>query len=152
MPTFDIGDFVNLMAFLGLTVATYTIFFFSKLINEKKISLNLFTLALGISLIGLSHLLRIFIDTTESPIVVVTVATGAIFTATGVMWVFYEHGTEISSLRKRQEEIKLIIKNLKDKYYKQEISEKELEDAYSELLKELVEIEVKLTETKRKKI
>jgi len=149
---FDIGDFVNLMAFLGLTVATYTIFFFSKLIDQKRISVNLFTLALGISLIGLSHLLRIWLDTAESPVILITVATGAAFTATGVIWVLYEHGMEISNLKRRHEEIETIIRKLKDKYYKQEISEKELEEAYSSLLKEMTEIEVKLSQAKRKNI
>ena len=149
---FDIGDFVNLMAFLGLTVATYTIFFFSKLIDQKRISVNLFTLALGISLIGLSHLLRIWLDTAESPVILITVATGAAFTATGVIWVLYEHGMEISNLKRRHEEIETIIRKLKDKYYKQEISEKQLEEAYSSLLKEMTEIEVKLSQAKRKNI
>lgn len=151
MVEFSIANFVNVVAFLGLTVATYTIFYFGRAINPKGFSINLFTLALGINLIGLSHLFRIWLDPPTSPIITLTVASGAIFTATGVIWAFYEHGMEISTLKRRQEEIKSIIAKLKEKYYKQEISENELEDAYSNLLEELTEIEVKLREVKKKK-
>ena len=58
--------------------------------------------------------------------------------------VFYEKGGEIYNLRRREEEIKSVIGKLKDKYYQQELSEEDLKGAYSELLRELAEIEVKL--------
>lgn len=52
---------------------------------------------------------------------------------------------EISKLRKREEEIKSVITKLKDKYYRQEMSEEDLKNAYSGLLRELAEVEVKLS-------
>lgn len=143
---YNMASFVNLLAFLGLTIATYTIFYFGKAMNQtaKGVSFNLFTLALGINLIGLSHLFRIWLDASTSPLIIITVATGAVFLSVGVIWVFYEKSVEISSLRRRHEEIKEVISNLKEKYYQQELSEEDLKNAYSGLLRELAEIEVKM--------
>ena len=151
---FNIPDLVNLLAFLGLTVATYTIFYFGKMMNQARgVSFNFFTLALGTNLIGLSHLFRIWLDVSTSPLIIITVATGAVFLSVGVVWVFYEKGMEISNLRSREEEIKSVIGKLKDKYYQQELSEEDLKSAYSGLLRELAEIEVKVMnhESKAKK-
>ena len=146
---YSVADVVNLLAFLGLTIATYTIFYFGKAMNMgKNVSLNLFTLALGVNLIGLSHLFRIWLDVSTSPFIVITVATGAVFLSTGVIWVFHEKGRELYNLRRREEEIKSVIGKLKDKYYQQELSEEDLKGAYSELLRELAEIEVKLMDHK----
>jgi len=146
---YDVADLVNLFAFLGLTIVTYTIFYFTKISNQKGISLNLFTLALGINLIGLSHLFRIWLDASTSPLIIITVAAGAVFLSTGVIWVFYEKGMEISNLRRREEEIKSVITRLKNKYYKQELSEEDLKSAYFGLIRELAEIEVKLSEKRK---
>lgn len=146
---YNIANLVNLLAFLGLTIATYTIFYFSRKLNQASgVSLNLFTLALGINLIGLSHLFRIWLDASTSPLIIITVATGAVFLAAGVIWVFYEKGTEISNLRRRETVIKAVITKLKDKYYQQELSEDDLKSAYSGLLRELAEIEVRLVDHK----
>ncbi|MBI2547394.1 MAG: hypothetical protein HYW23_03025 [Candidatus Aenigmarchaeota archaeon] len=136
--------FVNFLAFFGLSIATYTIFYFGRSTGPKGIGLNIFTLALGINLIGLSHLFRIWLDPGTSPIVLITVGTGSVLLSSGVLTVFQQKNNEVSSLKKRQEEIKSIISKLKDKYYQQELSEEDLKSAYSELLKELAEIEVKM--------
>lgn len=146
---YSISDIVNLLAFLGLTVATYTIFYFSRTMNQPKgVSLNLFTLALGINLIGLSHLFRIWLDVSTSPLIIITVAGGTVFLAIGVIWVFYEKSMELSNLRRREGEIRSVITKLKDKYYQQELSEEDLKSAYSGLLRELAEIEVRLANHK----
>lgn len=152
MVEFSIPNLVNLFAFLGLTVATYTVFYFGRAINQGRgVSFNLFTLALGINLIGLSHLFRIWLDVATSPLIIITVAAGVVFLASGVIWFFYEKGAEISGLKRREEEIKAIITKLKDKYYQQELSEEELKSAYSGLLRELAEIEVRLMTQKETK-
>ena len=148
---YNVADLVNLLAFLGLTIATYTIFYFGKMMNQpRSVSFNLFTLALGINLIGLSHLFRIWLDISTSPLIIITVATGAVFLSTGVIWVFYEKGMEIANLRRREGEIKSVITRLKDKYYQQELSEEDLKNAFSGLLRELAEIEVRLMNHKSK--
>lgn len=141
---------VNLLAFLGLTVATYTIFYLGRMMNPNKgIGVNLFTLALGINFIGLSHLFRIWLDVSTSPLVLILVAIGSVLMSSGVIWVFYEKGREIYNLKKQEKEVKSVIANLKEKYYKQELSEEELKYVYSSLLKELAEIEVKLGEKRK---
>lgn len=148
---FTISNFVNLLAFLALTIATYTIFYFGRMMNlTKGVGLNLFTLSLGINLIGLSYLFRIWLESTTSPIILIMVASGAVFMAIGVIWVFYEKGVELSNLKRRENEIKSIIAKLKEKYYQQELSEGELKNVYSELLRELAEIEVKIIHKKAK--
>ncbi len=145
---YNLADLINLLAFAGLTIATYTIFYFGKTMNlsTRGVSFSLFTLALGINFIGLSHLFRIWLDVSASPLILITVAAGAVFLSIGVVWVFYEKSMETSNLKKREEEIKQIIFNLKQKYYQQEMSEEDLKTAYSGLLRELAEIEVKLVD------
>ena len=148
---FDLPTLVNILAFIGLTIATYTIFIFGRSLDQGKgIRINLFTLALGINLIGLSHLFRVFLDSTTSPIILSTIGLGALFMSTGVIWVFYERSREVSRLQKREFEIKSIIARLKDKYYQQELSEEDLKTAYSGLLRELAEIEVRLNSKESK--
>lgn len=142
---YSLINIINFLAFVGLTIATYTIFYFGKSLVSKGVSINLFMLALGTNLVGLSHLFRIVLDTNTNPLILTTVGAGALFMSTGIIWVFYEKRTEISRLKKREEEINSIISKLKDKYYQQELSEADLKSAYSDLLRELAEIEVKLT-------
>jgi NADH:ubiquinone oxidoreductase subunit K len=148
---YDIADIVNVLAFIGLTIGTYTVFYFGRALNKQGVATNLFTLALGMNLIGLSHLFRIWLDITTSPLVTVTVAAGAVFLSVGVVWVFYEKSREIAGLRKREDDINAIIAKLKDKYYQQELSEEDLKNSYSDLLRELAEIEVKLSKSETEK-
>ena len=144
---FNPSDVVNLTAFIGLSIATYTIFYLGKMIHPNKgVGVNLLTLALGVNMIGLSHLFRIWLDVSTSPLVIITVATGTVFLSVGVIWVFYEKSIEMTNLRKREEQIKEVIARLKDKYYQQELSEEDLKSAYSSLLRELAEIEVRITD------
>lgn len=145
----SVADYVNILAFLGLTIATYIVFFFGRNENKRGVSFNVFTLSLGINLIGLSHLFRIWLDST-SALLMVTITGGAILMLLGVTWVFYDKKTEASRLKRREREINSIIKNLKEKYYQQDLSEDELKIAYSGLLTELAEIEVKLAQNAQK--
>lgn len=150
MVQYTLANLVNLLAFLGLTIATYTIFYFGRSMSPTKgIGVNLFTLALGINLIGLSHLFRIWLDVSTSPIILILVAISTVFLSTGVIWVFYEKATEIRNLKRREKEINSIITKLKEKYYQKELSEEDLKVLYSNLMKELSEIDVRLTEKRK---
>ena len=142
---FTATNIVNFLAFLGLTIATYTIFYFGKSMGTKGVSINLFMLALGINLIGLSHLFRIFFDIETPTLILATIGAGAFFMSIGMIWVFNEKRTEVSRMKKREEEINSIITTLKDKYYQQGLNDEDLKKAYSGLLQELAEIEVKLS-------
>ena len=141
---YSLINLVNFLAFVGLTIATYTIFYFGKSLVSKGVSINLFMLALGVNLVGLSHLFRIVLDTNTNLLILTTVGAGSFFMSTGLIWVFYEKRMEISRLKKREEEINSVISRLKDKYYQQGLSEEDLKASYSDLLRELAEIEVKL--------
>ncbi len=139
-------NFVNALAFIGLTISTYTVFYFGRVsAKDKGVSFSLFTLALGLNLIGLSHLFRVWPELISSPLVSITTGIGSVFLTIGVAWVFYESKTELIVLRKRQEDIKTVISKLKEKYYQQELSEEDLKTAHSQLLKELAEIEVDIS-------
>ncbi|MBI2084745.1 MAG: hypothetical protein HYT70_04015 [Candidatus Aenigmarchaeota archaeon] len=145
------SNLVNTIAFVGLTVATYTVFYFGKtLAKSRGVSFSLFTLALGLNLIGLSYLFRVWVELVTSPLVLATVALGSVFLSIGVVWVFYEKNTEMAGLKRREEDIKSVIAKLKERYYQQELSEADLKTAYSELLKELAEIEVKMADEYQK--
>lgn len=145
MVVVNLVNLVNIVVFIGLTLATYTVFYFSsKMSPGKKIGMNIFMLSLGINLIGLSHLFRLWEAGVQSPFITTTLTVGSIFTFFGIVTVFHEKTVEMTGLRKRQEEIKSIISALKEKYYQQEISEEELKSVHTSLLKELAEIEVKL--------
>jgi len=147
--TYDIADFVSFIAFLGLTITTYLLFYFGRLLGEKGISVAIFTLALGINLIGLSHLFRIWVDAYTSPVIVMTVSAAVVFLSIGTIWTLYEKSLEISSLKKKEKQIKSMIGRLKKRYYKQELSEETLKAAHSNLIKELTEIEVRLNEKRK---
>lgn len=145
-------NLVNILAFIGLTISTYTIFYFGRTLSRNRsVSFSLFTLALGLNFIGLSYLFRIWLELSASPLVLLTVAIGSIFLSAGVIWVFYEKSTEMSVLKKREENIKSVISKLKEKYYQQELSEEDLKTTYSELLKELAEIEVEVADQSKPK-
>ena len=138
-----VSDYVNILAFLGLTLATYIVFFFGKDDKRRGVNFNTFTLSLGINLIGFSQLFRIWSEIPQN-LLLATVGGGSLFILLGVTWVFYDKKTETRRLKKREDEINSIIKNLKEKYYQQDLSEDELKTAFSGLLTELAEIEVKL--------
>lgn len=142
-----LGDVVNIVVFFGLSFSGYVVFYFSQKISpEKQVTTAVFTLALGLTLIGLSHLFRIGAVATYYPFFALTALLGALFTFVGAILVFYEKSLQIVDLKKRHDEIKAVIGSLKDKYYKQEISEEDLRAVHSSLLKELTELEVKMKE------
>lgn len=147
----NLTDIVNLGVFFGLSVSSYIMFYFSqKGSTEKQISPSVLTLALGLNLIGLSNLFRIGIENTLPFFNIITASLGTLFSFAGVIMVFYEKSYKIRDIKRRYEEVKAVIKNLKEKYYKQEISEEDLKTVHSNLLKELAELEVKLKEKGKK--
>lgn len=147
---YNIPDFVNLLAFLGLTITTYTIFYFGRIAGqEKRVSLDIFILGLGINLIGISYLFRMWLDDPNSPVIVMTVAAGTVILSVGVIWVFYRKDLEISNLKKREKHIKSMIARLRMRYYKQELSEEHLKVIYPKMVKRLAEIEAKLGEKRK---
>jgi len=152
-----LSDVANIGVFFGLCFSGYVVFYFSQKIDPgRQVTPSIFTLALGLNLIGISHLFRIGSEGALSSFVMLTALLGAVtalfgsvFTFAGILVVFHQKSTQITNLKKRYEEIKAIMSNLKKKYYQQEISEEDLRTIHSTLVKELAELEVKMKESDR---
>jgi len=148
---FQLGavDIVNLGVFFGLSISSYVMLYFSQRASlEKKVTSSVFTLALGLNMIGLSSLFRIGIERVLPFFNIITASLGTVCALAGVVMVFYERTYKIRDMKGRYEELKAVISNLKEKYYKQEISEEDLKYTHTSLLKELAELEVKLEKEK----
>ncbi|MEM7825772.1 MAG: hypothetical protein QW412_02860 [Candidatus Aenigmatarchaeota archaeon] len=136
--------FINFASFVGLSFASLLIFYFGRLSNPKRqVSVSVFTLCLGLEFIALAHLFRVEIEPLAPNFIIITSLIGVIFTLTGSVSVLYS-AYEISNLKRRYEELKMMITTLREKYFKQEISEEDLKAVYANILKDLTEIEVKL--------
>jgi len=148
---FQLGavDIVNLGVFFGLSVSSYVMLYFSQKASlEKRVTSSVFTLALGLNMIGLSSLFRIGIEKFLPIFNIITASLGTVCSLVGVVMVFYERAYKVKDIKSRYEEVKAIISNLKEKYYKQEISEEDLKSTNASLLRELAELEVKLKKKK----
>ena len=143
-----LGNVANIAIFFGLGLSSYVIFYFSQKANPDKITASIFTLAFGLNMIGLSSLFRIGIETTLPLFIILSALVGALLTFAGVVLTFRQKSAQIENLKKRHEELEAVISNLKDRYYKQEISEEDLRTVHSSLLKELAELEVKMKQSK----
>ncbi len=147
---FGSTDIVNLGVFFGLSLSSYVMLYFSQKASlEKQVTSSVFTLAMGLNLIGLSSLFRIGTEYSLPVFNLVTASLGTVFAFAGVIMVFYERSYKVGDIKKRYDEVKAVISNLKEKYYKQEISEEDLKSVHSSLLKELAELEVKLKRKNR---
>jgi uncharacterized membrane protein len=148
---FQLGavDIVNLGVFFGLSISSYAMLYFSQKASlEKRVTSSVFTLALGLNMIGLSSLFRIGIEKFLPIFNIITASLGTVCSLVGVVMVFYERAYKVKDIKSRYEEVKAIISNLKEKYYKQEISEEDLKSTNASLLRELAELEVKLKKKK----
>jgi len=143
-------DIVYVIIFFTLEYLCYLIFFFIQKVDpEKSVTAGVFLLSLGINLVGFSFLFRIGSEPNISQFVTISILSGSFAILVGGITLYYRKSIQISDLRKRHEEVKSIIKNMKDKYYKQEISEEDLKTVNTKLMEELAEIEVKLEEKSR---
>lgn len=147
------GTIVNVLIFISLGFSSYVVFYFSSRYEKnKQVGLSVLILSLGLTLIGLSHIFMIGVgsDTTMHPAVGFSALAGALLTFVGFTVVFYKKSVEIITIKNRHREIQEVIANLKEKFYKQEISEEDLRDVNKGLIKELAELEVKLKDSEDK--
>ncbi len=144
-----VSNGVNFINFFVFVIAPYVIFYFARESElKKKISLSVFLVALGLNFIGLSYLVRIILGEVAPQFILGTLSIGALLILASVLNLFYTRALEYEILRKRHKKIKMVIKDLQNKYYKREITEDVLREVYGELLKELAEIEFKLKKGK----
>lgn len=144
-------DIINIVIFLSLGLSGYVVFYFAQKANpQNPVTLSIFALSFGLNLIGLSQLFRIGSESFLPFFILFPALAGSILTLLGIYLVLRQRSSPMMYWKKRHEELQSIIKNLKDKYYKQEISEDELKSVHSSLLKELAELEVKMKENVKK--
>jgi hypothetical protein len=142
---FELVNIINVLTFLGLSMSAYVIFYLTKDLDpDKQVTTNVFMLAIGLNMIGLSHLFRVWSETALPSFIVVTLFLGTTLTFGGIVTTFYEKKIHARALGRKSKEIREVMSYLKEKYYKQELSAEELKSLYSELLKELAETEVKM--------
>lgn len=147
---FELVNVINVLTFLGLSMSAYVIFYLTKDIDpEKEVTASIFILAIGLNMIGLSHLFRVWSETALPAFIVITLFLGTTMTFGGIFTTFYEKKIHVRALKKKSKEIREVMSYLKDKYYKQELSADELKSIYSDLLKELAETEVKIKKRNR---
>jgi hypothetical protein len=146
-------DVVDVIIFFALEYLCYLIFYFIQKVDpERSVSLSVFILSLGINLLGFSFLFRIGKEANTSEFVTISILGGSIAILVGGIALYYRKSIQIADLRKRHEDVKSIIKNMKEKYYRQEITEDDLKSINAGLVKELAEIEVTLEGRKKEKV
>jgi len=144
LPQLQMIDIVDIIIFFTLQYLAYILFYFVQRIDPKKgVTPSLFILCFGINLIGFSFLFRVGKDI-NNQLVTFSILGGSLAILIGGIFVYYRKSVQMADLKKRHDEVTSIIKNLKEKYYKQEISEEDLKSINVHLMKELAEIEVKL--------
>jgi len=149
--SFLLTDFLHYTVFVSLTVTALIILYIGKISNlSKQGSISTFILSLGIVLISFAHLLRGDTETLLPRSVTSTSFAGSILTLFGTVILSYEVYKK-NRLIMKYNEIKAIISNLKEKYYKQEISEEDLKQSHADLLRELAGLEVKLERNESRK-
>jgi hypothetical protein len=146
-------DIVDVVIFFALEYLCYLIFYFIQKVDpERSVTPSVFLLSLGINLVGFSFLFRIGRESNISQFVTVSILGGSLAILIGGITLYYRKSIQVADLRKRHDEVKSIIKNMKEKYYRQEITEDDLKSINAGLVKELAEIEVMLEGKKKEKV
>lgn len=136
----------NTITFFVLCSVSITWLIFARRIYPHSLPLGWVTLAIGVYMYALARL-SLILGLPVMAISSIELMAGALFVIGDVL-VLTQITEEFSSLRNRQNEIKSVMQNLKNKYFRREIDEEQLKKLYSDLVKELAEIEVKMTKKK----
>lgn len=144
IPNLQTIDVVDILIFFILEYLAYLLFYFVQKVDPgKSVTPSLFVLCFGINLVALSFLFRVGKEISNQ-LVTLSILSGALAILLGGVFVYYKKSVQVADLKKRHGEVISIIKKLKEKYYKQEITEEDLKSVNVTLMKELAEIEVKL--------
>ncbi len=123
---------------------------------KKKITMPWVNLSFGVLLTGVGYLVqagRLLQYFTEDITIVssyLLILVGALLIFASFSLLYTERTAELNNLKKRHDQIRKIMNRLKQKYFARELPEEDLKKMYSELIREMTEIEVKLGETKSK--
>lgn len=143
----------NSIVFGAFLFIAYVIFYLGRKTHEiKKMKLVWVFLSLGIVITGSSFLIQILVAIGRVSEIMglifsqVLILAGSSLAFESFIILYLERTDEIYTLQRRQKEILEILKKLKGRYFRKEISEEELKKMYADFIKELTEIEVKLKE------
>lgn len=147
----------NSIVFVAFVFIAFMILYLGRKTDpKKKIKLAWVDLSLGVIMAGITFPIQIGValGTFTEEIGFVTscilMLTGASLAFTSFLIVYLERIDEINFLKKRQKEITMVMKKLRHRYFRKEISEEQLRKMYADFIKELTEIEVKLKEMGQK--
>jgi len=118
--------------------------------SMQKLTISWVLLAIGVVTAALRSLIDILIMSNSQLAQYIGVwnpifgLMGSLLVVGGLISLSLEKTIETTTLRRRQQEIKLILDNLRQKYLKKEISEEDLKKLNADLKKEIAEIEVRL--------
>lgn len=148
---------INLITYFSNVMLAVLLLYLGKTTDfQKKIRPSWILLSMGIIVSATSYIFQIFdvigilrpgVGFISSHIIML-VGTALAFSSFTSLYI--SRINEINFLRKRHKEIKKIMDRLKKKYLGRELPEKELRKLSTDLIKELVEIEVKLKELEEK--
>ncbi len=150
--------FIDLFVFFSYIVTACFLLYIGKYVHEqKKITLPWIILAIGLLFTSLNLFVEIVGSLTGIYIIPRPVlwyifnVIGSTSLIVGFALAMTERQVELSSLRKRQFEIKDIIQYLKEQYYKKSLSESDLRRLYADLIEQSAEIEVRIKKLEKKK-
>ena len=145
----DIVNFFMFYSFLGTGIVVLMIGRYQKLKIKlfspfSLLSLGLIIVAFRSLFLSAPNLSGLSVYT--SFLVPIVSIVGSFFLTLGVIFLLLEKRVEKAALERRTEEIKAVLENLHQKYFKKELSEEDMRKMNADLEKELAEIEVRLKE------
>lgn len=155
--TADVVTVINLAAFFAFLLISGILVYLGRSTHaEKKVTFPWVNLAFGTVLIGINYLIQAIFATrlTGDPTITISsyllIVGGAALSFTSFVTLYVERTHEVSSLQKRQDELKEITERLKKKFLSREIPEDEMKKLNTDIVRELAEVEVKLDKLTRK--
>ncbi len=157
-PSSDIALFANLFIFFSyIVMASFLVYVGREVRYDKKLTLPWIIIAAGLMFISLNLLIEVIGVMSGTYILprpvlwYVVNLIGSFALILGFAALMAERQLELTLLKKRKLEITDLMENLKEQYYKREISEADLRKLYAGLIEQLAQIEVKIKNLEKKK-
>lgn len=157
-PSSDIALFANLFIFFSyIVMASFLVYVGKEVRYDKKLTLPWIIIAAGLMFISLNLLIEVIGVMSGTYILprpmlwYVVNLIGSFALILGFAALMAERRLELTLLKKRKLEIADLMENLKEQYYKREISEADLRKLYAGLVEQLAQIEVKIKNLEKKK-
>ena len=157
-PSSDIALFANLFIFFSyIVMASFLVYVGKEVRYDKKLTLPWIIIAAGLMFISLNLLIEVIgvIGGTyilPRPMLWYVInLIGSFALILGFAALMAEKQLELTLLKKRKLEITDLMENLKEQYYKREISEADLRKLHAGLVEQLAQIEVKIKNLEKKR-